>query len=53
MGAAQRSVRVFVSSTFRDMKAERDELAKRTFVRLHRLCAERGVTFTDVDLRWA
>lgn len=49
---AERSIRVFVSSTFRDMQAEREELAKRSFVRLRRLCAERDVVFTEVDLRW-
>ncbi len=38
----QRVVRVFVSSTFRDMGAERDELAKRVFPQLRRVCDERG-----------
>ena len=50
--ARSRTLRVFVSSTFRDMQAERDELAKRTFPSLRRLCQERGVTWADVDLRW-
>lgn len=50
--AAQRSVRVFVSSTFRDMQAERDELVKRTFPKLRRLCESRDVTWGEVDLRW-
>ena len=49
---APRSIRVFVSSTFRDMQAERDELVKRVFPRLRRLCAERHVGWTEVDLRW-
>jgi tetratricopeptide (TPR) repeat protein len=49
---ARRALRVFVSSTFSDMQAERDELAKRIFPSLRRLCQERGVTWTDVDLRW-
>jgi hypothetical protein len=31
---------------------ERDELILRVFPQLRRLCAERGVTFTEVDLRW-
>jgi hypothetical protein len=48
----QRVVRVFVSSTFRDMHAEREELVKRVFPRLRKLCEARGVVFTDVDLRW-
>jgi tetratricopeptide (TPR) repeat protein/Cdc6-like AAA superfamily ATPase len=47
-----RQIRVFVSSTFRDMQEERDELAKRTFPALRRLCEQRGVAWTDVDLRW-
>jgi tetratricopeptide (TPR) repeat protein len=49
---SQRVVRVFVSSTFRDMHAERDELAKRVFPQLRKLCEERGVIWGDVDLRW-
>ena len=48
----QRVVRVFVSSTFRDMQAERDELVKHVFPRLRRLCEERGVVWGEVDLRW-
>lgn len=47
-----RTVRVFVSSTFRDMAQERDELAKRVFPRIRKLCEARGVVFADVDLRW-
>jgi tetratricopeptide (TPR) repeat protein len=48
----QRVVRVFVSSTFRDMEAERDELVKRAFPQLRKLCESRGVTWSEVDLRW-
>ncbi len=47
-----RVVRVFVSSTFRDMQQERDELVKRVFPRLRRLCEQRGVVWGEVDLRW-
>ncbi|MBI3610874.1 MAG: DUF4062 domain-containing protein [Nitrospirae bacterium] len=47
-----RSIRVFVSSTFRDMHAEREELVKRVFSRLRKMCEERGVTWGEVDLRW-
>ncbi len=47
-----RAIRVFVSSTFRDMQVERDELMKRTFPQLRKLCEQRGVTWGDVDLRW-
>src|SRR4030042_3642307 len=48
----QRLIRVFVSSTFRDMHAEREELCKRVFPLLRKLCEQRGGTFVDVDLRW-
>ena len=48
----QRVIRVFVSSTFRDMQAERDELIKHTFPQLRKLCDERNVVWSEVDLRW-
>jgi hypothetical protein len=50
--APPRVIRVFVSSTFRDMHAEREELIKRAFPQLRKLCEERGVTWGEVDLRW-
>lgn len=34
------------------MAAERDELVKRVFPQLRKLCEERGVTWGEVDLRW-
>ena len=46
-----RAMRVFVSSTFRDMQAEREELVKRVFPKLRRICEARAVTWTEVDLR--
>ena len=49
---AERVVRVFISSTFRDMMAERDYLVKFIFPRLRKQCEERGVTWGEVDLRW-
>jgi len=48
----QRVVRVFVSSTFRDMRVERDYLVKFIFPQLRKLCEARGVTWGEVDLRW-
>jgi nephrocystin-3 len=48
----QRVIRVFISSTFRDMHAERDRLAKFIFPQLRRLCESRSVTWGEVDLRW-
>lgn len=50
--AAPRTIRVLVSSTFRDFTTERDRLERFTFPRLRRICEERAVVFTDVDPRW-
>ncbi len=47
-----RQVRVFVSSTFKDMAAERDVLSKNSFLQLEEFCRARNVHFTYVDLRW-
>lgn len=47
-----RQIRVFISSTFRDMQEERDILVKKIFPQLRKLCEERAVTWTEVDLRW-
>jgi len=48
----QRIVRVFISSTFKDMQAEREELIKFKFPELRQRCRERRVEFVGVDLRW-
>lgn len=45
-------IRVFISSTFSDMQAERDELAKFIFPQLRKLCEQRGTSWGEVDLRW-
>jgi hypothetical protein len=50
--ATQRHLRFFISSTFRDMAAEREELVKFVFPQVRKLCEERGVTWGEVDLRW-
>jgi len=47
-----RHIRVFISSTFRDMQEERDYLVKFVFPQLRKLCESRGVTWGEVDLRW-
>jgi nephrocystin-3 len=47
-----RTIRVFISSTFCDMQQERDILIKKIFPQLRKLCEERAVTWTEVDLRW-
>jgi nephrocystin-3 len=45
-------LRVFISSTFLDLHEEREILVKKVFPDFRRLCRQRGVTFTEVDLRW-
>ena len=45
-------VRVFISSTFHDMDAEREALGKVIFPVLCRFCRGREVEFVEVDLRW-
>jgi nephrocystin-3 len=47
-----RTVRIFISSTFRDMQEDRDYLVKFVFPELRRRCRERQVKFVEVDLRW-
>lgn len=37
-----RQIRVFISSMFRDMHEQREELVKRIFPQLRKLCSERG-----------
>ena len=48
----RKEIRVFISSTFRDMQTERNLLLKKTFPELKAYCRKRGVEFTEVDLRW-
>ena len=48
----KREIRAFISSTFRDLQEEREELVKHVFPKLRKLCEERGVTWREVDLRW-
>jgi len=47
-----RTVRVFISSTFRDMHAERDHLVKVVFPALREQLEPYRVHLIDVDLRW-
>lgn len=48
----RRVIRVFISSTFKDMEEERNELVKFIFPQLKALCEERHVVWGEVDLRW-
>ena len=47
-----REIRVFLSSTFKDMEAERNHLIKQVFPKVRVACQERQVGFTEIDLRW-
>ena len=49
---ASNELRLFVSSTFRDLMPEREQLVKKIFPRIRKECRERGVEFTEIDLRW-
>src|SRR3954447_12607742 len=49
---AENIVRVFLSSTFRDMHAERDHLVAVVFPELRERLDRLGLDFYDVDLRW-
>ena len=44
--------RIFVSSTFSDLKAERNALQASVFPRLRELCAQHNARFQPIDLRW-
>jgi nephrocystin-3 len=48
----KREIRVFISSTFRDLQEEREELVKHVFPKLRKLCEDRGVSWREIDLRW-
>jgi hypothetical protein len=49
----ERRVRVFISSIFRDMRAERDHLVTVVFPELRERVEALGLEFFDVDLRWS
>lgn len=52
MSSTWQSVRVFISSTFRDMHSERDWLVKRVFPALRERLDKYRVHLIDIDLRW-
>ena len=45
-------IRVFLSSTFSDMERERTYFNEELSPKISRICAQRGVSFFSVDLRW-
>src|SRR5688572_22215536 len=52
MASNWKTVRVFISSTFRDMHAERDHLVKVVFPALREELERHRVHVVDIDLRW-
>ncbi|HQZ65021.1 MAG TPA: DUF4062 domain-containing protein [Planctomycetaceae bacterium] len=52
MSSTWKTVRVFISSTFRDMQAERDWLVKRVFPALRQRLEPHRIHLVDIDLRW-
>jgi WD40 repeat protein/signal recognition particle GTPase len=47
-----KTFRIFISSTFSDLKDERNALQKKVFPRLKELCLQHGCRFQAIDLRW-
>lgn len=47
-----RTIRVFISSTFRDMNPERDYLNNIIFPQIEQYCKRRFLSFIPIDLRW-
>lgn len=52
MAETSRTFRVFVSSTFSDLEAERNALQKEVFPRLRSLAESKLCRFQAIDLRW-
>eukprot|EP00002_Diphylleia_rotans_P034389 TRINITY_DN7378_c0_g1_i1.p1 TRINITY_DN7378_c0_g1~~TRINITY_DN7378_c0_g1_i1.p1 ORF type:complete len:1864 (-),score=413.33 TRINITY_DN7378_c0_g1_i1:109-5700(-) len=48
----EREMRIFISSPFKDMHVERDQIVKFAIPKLKSLCNKRDVLLTVVDLRW-
>lgn len=52
MARAARTFRIFVSSTFADLVAERNALQEHVFPLLRDFCMQHGTRFQAIDLRW-
>ncbi len=52
MARKWRAIRIFISSTFRDMHTERNHLVRFVFPELKEKCRKKHVHLIDVDLRW-
>ena len=47
-----KNIKVFLSSTFKDMDAERDVIMNRVAPTLQQLLEPQGITVQFIDLRW-
>lgn len=52
MALRNKVIRIFISSTFEDMRTERDILQRKVYPHLLSICAPRGWQVDFVDLRW-
>ncbi|MEA2018176.1 MAG: DUF4062 domain-containing protein [Campylobacterota bacterium] len=52
MANTSKTFRLFLSSTFNDLRAERDKLQAEVFPRLREYCDKHGFSFQPIDLRW-
>ena len=52
MPLVTKTFRLFVSSTFEDLKQERNRLHEKVFPYLRAYCQEHGASFQAIDLRW-
>jgi hypothetical protein len=52
MTQSSKTFRIFVSSTFTDLKEERNALQRYVFPRLRDLCMQHSCRFQAIDLRW-
>ncbi|MFX1449570.1 MAG: DUF4062 domain-containing protein, partial [Promethearchaeota archaeon] len=52
MSSTSKIFRLFICSTFLDMKEERNALQALVFPKLKKICESRGYKFQPIDLRW-
>ena len=48
----QKTIRIFLSSTFTDTRVDRNKLMEDVFEPVRDLCQQHGIAFEVVDLRW-
>src|SRR5689334_7363125 len=46
------AIRLFISSTFRDLEPEREALRRGVYPIVRHACEKRGFAFFETDLRW-